>query len=259
MAVITISNQKGGTGKTSVTYNVGCVIAKEFNKRVLFIDADGQANLTTAFGLNPDKIKNNIARLLVEESYSTKDFIIDTVINNAKLIASNQSTFKAEKQLYDRTGREFVLNDAIEQIKRDFDYIFIDTPPHLGIITLNALIANDHIVLIHTASEFSLDGISQILNSVSEIQGKARLNINKIKIIGAIQNRYKSSTKVVNNKLNEIISNVSEIPKHFQTISDTTEMEKSQFEHKPIILFNSTHKLSEEFRIFAKELIECLD
>ncbi len=255
---VSISNQKGGSGKTSLTYNVGCVFAKEMKKKVLFVDADGQANLTTAFGVNPDGVEKDISELLKTPKPKTKDFIIETPIKNASLIPSNQHTFTAEKQLYDRTGREFVLPDLIDQVKAEWDYIFIDTPPNLGIITLNALIASNAIVLVYTASEFSLDGISQILNTIDEIQASNRLNINKVKIVGAIQNRYKPITKIVNQKLMKALEGVTELPRYFQYISDTTEIEKSQFEHQPVITYNGSHKVSQEFRKCAKELKKCL-
>jgi len=256
---VSISNQKGGSGKTSLTFNVGCVLAKELNNKVLFVDADGQANLTTAFGFNPDEIEMNISELLLSKKTKTRDFIIETPVSGASLISSSQNTFAAEKQLYDRTGREFVLSDLIDQVKNEWDYIFIDTPPNLGIITLNSLIASNGIVLVYTASEFSLDGVSQVLNTIDEIQASKRLNVNNIKIVGAIQNRYKSTTKIVNQRLQEVLQGVTGIPKYFQHISDTTEIEKSQFEHQPVITFNTSHKVSEEFRKFAGELKKCLD
>jgi chromosome partitioning protein len=251
-----ICNQKGGAGKTSVTYNVGCVLAQEFNKKVLFIDVDGQANLTTSFGLNPDEIKNNIAELLTIKKPNVKEFILETKIKNAYLIPSNQYTFSAEKKLYNTNAREFILSDIIDKIKKDYDFIFIDTPPNLAIITLNALIASNNIILVYTASEFSLDGISQILGTLDEITENNRLNINDTKIIGAIQNRFKSSTKIVNKKVTEELEGITDIPLYFTSISDTTEIEKSQFAHLPIITFNSKHKISTEYRSFAKEFLD---
>lgn len=256
---ICISNQKGGAGKTSLTYNLGCVLAKEFKKLVLFIDADGQSNLTTAFGFNPDKMVKSISKLLTIKQPNTTDFIIKTLVNNAWLLPSNQHTYASEKLLFERTGREFILSDAIDQVRGDWDFIFIDTPPNLGIITLNALIASNGVILVYTASEFSMDGLSQILNTIDEIQANKRLNINRIHILGAIQNRHRSATKIVNKFMQEALNGVTEIPKYFQSISDTTEIEKSQFEHLPVITYNSSHKVSNEFRMFAKELTSCLD
>lgn len=250
-----ISNQKGGAGKTSVTFNVGCVLAQELNKKVLFVDVDGQANLTTSFGYDPDEMERNISELLTTKKVNTKDYVVETKIKNAFLIPSNQDTFSAEKTLYDRTAREFVLSDLISQVKNEFDFVFIDTPPNLGIITLNALISSNNIILVYTASEFALDGLSQVLNTLDEISENERLNINKTRIFGAIQNRHKASTKIVNSKLKEVLEGVADIPRYFTAISDTTEIEKSQFEHVPVTMFNSNHKVSREYRMFAKEII----
>ncbi|MBF0466988.1 MAG: ParA family protein [Nitrospirae bacterium] len=257
MNTICISNQKGGCGKTSLTHNVGCVIATLHEKKVLFVDVDGQANLTTVFGFNPDNVKS-ISELLTSKKKQTRDYIVKTSVPNVDLIPSNQHTFSAEKQLYEKTGREFVLSDALEQVREAYDYIFIDTPPNLGIITLNSLIASNSVILVYTASEFSLDGLSQILNALDEIIKNKRLNINQTKILGAIQNNYKSTTRKVNAKLKDALAGVSDIPKYFSPISETTELEKSQFEHQPAYLYVPNHKISSDFKTFAKELIACL-
>lgn len=251
-----ISNQKGGAGKTSVTFNLGCVLAQEFKKRVLFVDVDGQANLTTAFGLNPDNIEKTFSELVVDKKAKPDDFILKTEIDNAFLIPSNQYTFSAEKKLFDLPAREFRITDILNQVRDDYDYIFLDTPPNLAIITFSALIASNNVILVYTASEFALDGLSQILNTLDEIGEESRLNVNNTKVIGAIQNRYRASTKVVNRKLKDELEGVTDIPLFFPSISDTTEIEKSQFEHKPITEFNSNHKVAEEFRTFAKEFIK---
>lgn len=253
---ICISNQKGGAGKTSITYNIGCVLAQEFGKRVLFVDVDGQANLTTAFGLNPDDMEKNISELFTLKKANTSSYIIETKIENAFLIPSNQDTFSAEKKLFDRTAREFVLSDLMAQVKDDFDFIFFDTPPNLGIITLNSIIASNNIILVYTASEFALDGLAQILSTLDEVTENNRLNINNTRVLGAIHNRFKPGTKIVNHKMKSALEGVTDIPKFFTPISETTEIEKSQFEHIPVTNFNGKHKVSEQFREFAKEFLE---
>jgi len=150
------------------------------------------------------------------------------------------------------------LSDILDPVGKKYDLILIDTPPNLGIITLNALIASEGIVLVYTASEFSLDGMSQILNTFDDIKRNPRLNINKTKIIGAIQNRYKKSTKVMNREIDKALEGVSDIPKYFPLIMDTTEIEKSQLEHKPIHLFNKRHEVTGQFENFGRELLSCL-
>ena len=149
MSVICISNQKGGAGKTSLTHNLGYVLANKYNKRVLFIDADGQANLTTALGFDPDEQKKTIAELLSSKDSKISQFIISTDHKNIDLIPSSQQTFGAEKKLSDRHGREFVLNDALESVRSKYDFVFIDTPPNLGLITLNALISTNNVIFVY--------------------------------------------------------------------------------------------------------------
>lgn len=258
MSVICISNQKGGAGKTTLTFNIGCILGDEFGKNVLMVDVDGQANLTTSLDFNPDDMEKNISTLLTTRNANTKEFIVPTKFKNVSLIPSNQQTFTAENQLNNVVGREFVLSRALQQVRQEYDVILIDIPPNLGVISLNALIASNWIVLVYTASEFALDGLSQVLNAVDEIQENAPLNINNLKILGFIQNRYKSATTVVNQKLRDIIDGVPDVQKIFPSIYDTTEIEKSQFEHLPIHLYNKNHKVVNQFRQFASELLVCL-
>lgn len=258
MHVICIANQKGGTGKTTLTFNLGCLLGDEFNKRVLLIDVDGQANLTTTLDFNPDEMENDISALLTSKNTDVKEFILKTKFRNVDLIPSSQHAFAAEKQLLSVAGREFILSGALKNIQNDYDIVLVDIPPNLGVISLNALIACNRVILVYTASEFALDGLSQLLNVIEEIQENEHLNINNLKIMGFILNRYKSTTKVVNKNLQEALEDVPDVQKTFPSISDTTEIEKSQFEHIPIHVFNKYHKVADQFRQFARELLLCL-
>lgn len=252
----TIINQKGGAGKTTLTHNLGCALAVEHNKKVLFIDIDGQANLTTAFGFDPDDVNHGTYHIFAEKRILTKDFIHKTEIPNAFLIPSSQDVFLAETELLKRPGGNFALTDAIDQVKEDYDFIFVDVPPSLNVITLNALIASKDVILVYTASDFSLDGLSQVLNTIDDIQGNKRLNVNDTKIVGAVLNRYRIVNKTVNREMQEALNGVTDIPKYFTPISDTTEIEKAQFEHKPVTIYSPRHRVSEQFRKFANELLE---
>lgn len=257
---LTIINQKGGAGKTTLTHNLGCVLAAEHKKRVLFVDVDGQANLTTAFGFDPDEVNQGTYQIFTERRFLTQDFIHDTNIPNAFLIPSSQNVFLAETELLKRPGGNFALTDALEQVKGQFDFVFIDVPPSLNVITLNALIAAKGVILVYTASDFSLDGLSQVLNTIEDIQANKRLNVNDTKIIGAVLNRYRVTNKTVNREMQDALNGVTDIPKYFTPIGDTTEIEKAQFAHKPVILQSPNHRVSLQFRKFAGEVIKlCQD
>ncbi len=258
MQIICIANQKGGAGKTTLTYNVGCMLGDEFNKRVLMVDVDGQANLTTTLDFDPDELSKPVSALLTRKDAVTKDYVVSTKFRNVDLIPSTQSTFAAEKEILNVVGREFVLSRALDQVRDDYDVVLIDIPPNLGVVSLNALIASNGVVLVYTASEFALDGLSQILAAIDEIQDNSHININKLKILGFVQNRFKSSNKVVNSKIKNILEGVPDVQNYFTAISDTTEIEKSQFDHLPMHLFNRNHKVVDQFRQLVKELLVCL-
>ena len=220
----------------------------------MFVDVDGQANLTTALGFNPDEIEIGALDVLTKKDFLTQKAIHKTDIERVELIPSRQEVFTADIELLKRPGGNFVLSDALDQVRDNYDYIFIDTPPTLGAVTLNALIAVNGVVLVYDASDFSLDGLSQILNTLDDIRGNKRLNVNGVQVVGAIMNRHRISNKTVNNATTAALDGVTDIPRYFTSISDSTEIAKAQFEQLPIILYNPRHKITDQFKTFAAEL-----
>ncbi len=253
--VFSIINQKGGAGKTTLTLNVACVLGDLHDKKVLMVDVDGQANLTTAMGFDPDSIEFYSGKLITTKKANIKNYIIKTPIKNVDIIPSHQNTFSAEQDLYKMNLREFKLSNVLKSVRDEYDFIFIDTPPNLGLVTLNAIISSSSIIFVYTASNFSLDGISQVLETIEEVQKTEGLNINNTKVVGAICNLFDSRNKIVNKDVEEILNQINDIPKYYQAISRTTEIEKSQFKQKPLHLFYPNHKTTEEFKKFAKELL----
>ena len=184
--VISVANQKGGVGKTTTTVNLGTILAKK-GKKVLLIDADPQGNATSGLGVEKD-IEPSTYDILVNDA-ELGDALQDTIIKNLKVCPANMNLAGAEVELVSMMSREQRLKEKLEPIKDMFDYILIDCPPSLGLITLNSFTASDSVLIPVQCEYFALEGLGQLLNTINLV--KKHLNKN-IRIEGA----YGSSPSV---------------------------------------------------------------
>ncbi|MCM1042686.1 MAG: AAA family ATPase [Corallococcus sp.] len=187
--IISFSNQKGGVGKTTSAINLAAYVAKA-GKKVLLVDFDPQGNATSGFGLEKNQIKTNCYDLLME-SCSATDVIFATAIENLSIIPCNVDLAAAEVDLVTMPMRESALKRALMGIKSNFDYIFIDCPPSLGLLTLNALVASDSVIIPVQSEFFALEGLSQLMNTIKIV--KQRLNPT-LTINGVILTMYEVRT-----------------------------------------------------------------
>ncbi len=202
MRIIAFSNQKGGTGKTTSTINIGAALALSGYK-VLLIDLDPQANLTFSLGLDVLDINQTIGRLLQEEELS-KDLI--TNIGRIELIPSTPSIYSIEADLYHKAVRGMLLKKALADFSQhDYDYILLDCPPNAGVFTQNALLAAREIVIPVQAEYLALHGMSQLLKTLEDIRNEANP---ELKLTGIIATRY-DQRKILNKEVIEKLS------KHF--------------------------------------------
>jgi len=179
--VIAICNQKGGTGKTTTSINLSVYLAVE-GSRVLLIDADPQGNSTSGLGIDKNTIEKSLYDVLINQS-SAQDVIIKTEIENLKLIPSNIDLIGAEVELVESAQREQRLHSALEKIQNDFDYILIDCPPSLGILTLNSLVAASSVLIPVQCEYYALEGLGQLTKTINLI----RDNLNSsLKIEGVL-------------------------------------------------------------------------
>ena len=201
--VIAIVNQKGGVGKSTTSMNLGAYLVVR-GKKVLLIDMDPQANATTGLGFRPENIENNVYKALCGKIL-LKDEIIKTTLLGYDLMPATQDLAGATIELVESTEREFKFYNAIKDIREQYDYILIDCPPSLGLLTVNSLTAADEIIVPIQCEYYALEGLSQLLSSIDLIQKNLKENL---RLMGAVLTMY--------DKRNQLAHQVEkEVRRHF--------------------------------------------
>ena len=196
--IVSIANQKGGVGKTTTTVNLSAILAKK-GKKVLLIDADPQGNATSGLGINKDKELSSYDLLISDEP--AVNIIQETEVNNLYICPANMNLAGAEVQLVSMMSREQRLKEKLEPIKDEYDYIFIDCPPSLGLITLNALTASNSVLIPVQCEYYALEGLGQLLNTIELV----RKHLNKaLYIEGALLTMYDIRTNLSNQVVKEV-------------------------------------------------------
>lgn len=170
--IITILNQKGGCGKTTTAVNLGAALAT-LNKTVLIIDMDPQGNATTSLGIHKNELDNTLYSLLTGKC-SFQDSIKETEIENLYAIPSNISLSGAEIELSKEIGYPYILNEKLKEYELGFDYIIIDAPPSLGILTLNALVATDSVIIPIQSEFYALEGMVDLLETIKLVESRLK-------------------------------------------------------------------------------------
>lgn len=165
--VISIANQKRGVGKTTTSINISTILAKK-GKKVLLMDADPQGNATSGIGIEK-KTEKSIYDVIIEET-KIEEAILETQVKNLKICPSNINLAGAEVELVSMMSREYRLKERIEEVKENYDYIIIDCPPSLGLITLNAFTASDSVLIPVQCEYYALEGLEQLMNTVNLVK-----------------------------------------------------------------------------------------
>ena len=248
--IISVTNQKGGVGKTTSCVNLASYVA-DSGKKVLLIDMDPQGNACSSLGVEIEKDKTSVYEVLLGEE-RIKQAIYPSVMKNLDVIPSNVDLAGAEVDLVYMDNREKVLTKALEEIKNDYDYIFIDCPPSLGLLTVNALTATDSIIIPIQCEYFALIGLSQLMNTVRLI--KKHLNPN-IEVEGVL-------LTMKDNRSN-LVSQVSEeIKKYFGTkVYDTyiprnIRLAESPSHGLPILMYDNKSKGAIAYKTLAEEFLK---
>ncbi|MGH7884930.1 MAG: ParA family protein [Thermodesulfobacteriota bacterium] len=246
--IIAIINQKGGSGKTTTTVNLGGYLAS-FNKKVLVLDLDPQANSTIHLGLKPHEVKKNIYDVMTE-GINISEVIKKTEIENLQLSPANINLSGVEIELAGIVGREMVLKEALDQIIKNYDYIIIDCPPSLSLLTINALTAAKEIIIPVQTEFFALEGMGKLINTVEIV--KQRLN-RDLKITGILPTMFDTRTNLsreVVEKINEYFGN-----KVYKTIiRKNIRLAEASSHGKPILLYDPRSSGAEDYESFSKEV-----
>ncbi len=197
--IIAVCNQKGGTGKTTTTINLASALSA-LNKKVLIVDMDPQGNASSGVGINKNEIKDSLYDVLIHR-VSTAQALIKTEFNNLDIIPCNINLTGAEIELVGVLSRETRLKKALEAVKDRYDFILIDSPPSLGLLTLNALVAADSILVPIQCEFYALEGVSQLLNTISLVKDGLNPDLH---IEGVLMTMADFRTNLTNEVINEI-------------------------------------------------------
>ncbi|MBQ4184757.1 MAG: ParA family protein [Clostridiales bacterium] len=228
--VISIVNQKGGVGKTTTTVNLGAFLAKK-RKKVLIIDLDPQGNATSGYGFDKTELENTVYDLLVnEEDIST--VIASTSVKNVDMCPTNINLAGAEVELVSAISRETILRRAIEPVLDKYDYIIIDCPPSLGLLTINALAACEGVIVPIQGEYYALEGLTQLIDTINMIKKKLNPSIGILGVVITMHDRRTQLTKQVVEEVQKYFGDkvfntfiprnvrLAEAPSHGQTIDE---------------------------------------
>ena len=247
--IISIANQKGGVGKTTTAVNVSAILAKR-GKKVMLIDADPQGNASSGLGLEKET-ENSLYDVLIND-VDLESPVQDTTIKTLKVCPSNMNLAGAEVELVSQMSREQRLKEKLDVIKDDFDFIIIDCPPSLGLITLNAFTASDSVLIPVQCEYFALEGLGQLLNTINLV--KKHLN-KSLEVEGAVLTMYDMRTNLSNQVVKEV-KRYFEDKVYKTVIPRNIKLSEAPSYGMPITLYDPKSKGARAYEKLAREILK---
>ncbi|MBN7576513.1 MULTISPECIES: ParA family protein [Clostridium] len=251
MKVICIFNQKGGVGKTTTNINLCAYLAME-GYRVLTIDIDPQGNTTSGLGLDKSNLDLSIYDVLISDTTMKESIVRSDLVQNLYISPSTMELAGAEVELINRSDRENIMKNKLKEVESEYDYVFIDCPPSLGVLTINALTCSDSVLIPIQCEFYALEGVSQLINTIQLV--KKSLN-KKLEIEGVVMTMFDYRTNLSNEVLKEV-------KKYFKnkvyeaTISRNVRLAEAPSFGLPIMLYDEKCKGAEAYVKLTKEFLE---
>jgi len=247
--VISVSNQKGGVGKTTTSLSLAASLGV-LEKKVLLIDADPQGNATSGIGITGNDFTKSSYDVLLNQC-EINESIIKTKSPNLDIIPANIDLVAVEIELVDTKKREYMLTKMLDKIKKDYDFIIIDCPPSLGLITMNALTASNSVIIPIQCEYYALEGLGKLLNTIKGIQ---QVHNEKLEIEGILLTMFDSRLRLSNQVKDDVKKHFSDMV--FSTvIPRNVSLGEAPSHGESIIVYNSTSKGSKSYIKFAQEVI----
>ena len=247
--IIAIANQKGGVGKTTTAINLSACLA-EAGQHVLVIDIDPQGNTTSGFGVMKDSIDNTVYEVILQEE-NIKDSIIKNVIENLDILPSNVNLAGAEIDLIDVENREYILKNSIAEVRDQYDFIILDCPPSLSMLTVNAMTASDTVLVPIQCEYYALEGLTQLIHTINLV--KKKLNPS-LELEGVVFTMYDSRTNLSLQVVENVKDNLKQ--KIYKTIIPRNiRLAEAPSHGLPINLYDPKSTGAESYKLLAEEVM----